>query len=138
MSNDHKSTVCLKVDMFPVQILSISFIFFHLHIPSRFTIKAMCHHEIKKMILSLNNSTFCYCCMPHRFPIKLKMKDTTETFNSVIYLDLHIDIDNIDRLRTKLCNKRNKIRFPIVSFPFPWEKKICIWSIILQVETMFD
>lgn len=92
MSNDHNSTVCLKVNMFPVQILSISFIFFHLHIPSRFTIKAMYHHEIKKMILSLNNSTFCHCGMPHRFPIKLELKDTTETFNSVIYLDLHIDL----------------------------------------------
>ena len=33
-------------------------------------------------------------------------------------LDLHLEIDSQERLRTKLYNKRDDFNFPIVNFPF--------------------
>jgi hypothetical protein len=52
------------------------------------------------------------------YPIELEIKDTTETDSCTSYLDLHIDIDSVGRLRTKLYDKRNEFNFPIVNFPF--------------------
>jgi hypothetical protein len=37
---------------------------------------------------------------------------------SASYLDLHLEIDSGDRLRTKLYDKRDNFNFPIVNFPF--------------------
>jgi hypothetical protein len=37
---------------------------------------------------------------------------------SASYLDLHTEIDNGGRLRTKLYDKRDDFNFPIVNFPF--------------------
>ena len=34
------------------------------------------------------------------------------------YLDLHFEIDNGGRLKTKLYDKRDDFTFPIVNFPF--------------------
>jgi LEA14-like dessication related protein len=53
--------------------------------------------------------------------IGLEINDTTITPWSASYLDLHIEIDNMDRLtwlRTKLYNQRDNINFPIVNFTF--------------------
>ena len=36
------------------------------------------------------------------YHIKLEIKDTTDTARSASYLDLHLEIDNEGRLRTKL------------------------------------
>ena len=37
---------------------------------------------------------------------------------SALYLDLHLEIDIAEQLRTKLYNKREDFNFPIVNFPF--------------------
>jgi hypothetical protein len=52
------------------------------------------------------------------YPIELEIKDTTDTDRSASYLDLHLEIDSADRLRTKLYDKRDDFNFPIVKFPF--------------------
>ena len=52
------------------------------------------------------------------YPSELEIKDTTETIRSASYLDLHLEIDNNGRLRTKLYDKRDDFNFPIVNFPF--------------------
>ena len=39
------------------------------------------------------------------YPIELEIKDTTDTDMSASYLDLHLEIDNEVRLRTKLNDK---------------------------------
>jgi hypothetical protein len=36
----------------------------------------------------------------------------------VLYFDLHLEIDNEEKLRTKLCDKRDDFNFPIENFPF--------------------
>ena len=57
-------------------------------------------------VLSLNNSRFGYC-VDRIYLIELEIKDTTDTDRSASYLELHLDIDNEGRLRTKLYDKRN-------------------------------
>ena len=52
------------------------------------------------------------------YPIELELKDTTDTDRSASCLDLHIEIDDEGRLRTKLYNKRDYFNFLIVIFPF--------------------
>ena len=47
--------------------------------------------------------------------LQLEMKDTAR---SASYLDLYLEIDSDDRLRTKLYDKRGYFNFPIVNFPF--------------------
>ena len=51
-------------------------------------------------------------------PTEVEIKDTTDTARSASYLDLHLEIDNEGRLRTKLYDKRDDFDFPIVNFPF--------------------
>jgi hypothetical protein len=46
------------------------------------------------------------------FPIELEIKDTTDTYRSASYLDLHLEIDSERRLRTKLYDKRDDFNFP--------------------------
>ena len=48
-------------------------------------------------VLSLHNSRFGYF-VDH---IELEIKDTTDTYRSASYLDLHLEIDSEGRLRTK-------------------------------------
>ena len=67
-------------------------------------------------VLSLNNSRFGDF-VDRIYPIELKIKDTTDTDRSASYLDLHLEIDSEDRLRTKLYDKRDYFNFPIVNFP---------------------
>ena len=42
----------------------------------------------------------------------------TTNAKSASYLDLHLEIDDEGRLKTKLYNKRDDFSFPIVNFPF--------------------
>ena len=57
--------------------------------------------------------------LKHRiYPIGLEIKDTTDTDRTASYLDLHLEIDNEGRIRTKLYDKKDDFNFPIVNFPF--------------------
>ena len=68
-------------------------------------------------VLSLNNSRFGDYL--HRiYPKKLEVKDTIYTQMYASYLDLHFEIDNEERLKTKIYDKRDYFTFPIVNFPF--------------------
>jgi hypothetical protein len=51
------------------------------------------------------------------YPIDFEIKDTTYTARSASCLDIHPQIDNEGRLRTKLSDKRDDFNFPIVNFP---------------------
>jgi hypothetical protein len=51
------------------------------------------------------------------YPIEFEIKDTTDTAS---YLDLHFEIDNEDRLKTKFYDIRDDFNFPSVNFPFIW------------------
>jgi len=68
-------------------------------------------------VLSLNNSWFGDF-VDRIYPIELEVKDTTDTDRSASYLDLHLEIDSERRLRTKLYDKRDDFKLPIVNFPF--------------------
>ena len=68
-------------------------------------------------VLSLNNSRFGDF-VDLIYPIEFEIKDTTDTDRSTSYLDLHLEIDNEGRLRTKHYDKRDDFNFPIVNFPF--------------------
>ena len=52
------------------------------------------------------------------YPIKLEIKDTTDTDRSASYLDLHLEIDSEGRLRTKLYDQRDYFNFHIMNIPF--------------------
>ena len=52
------------------------------------------------------------------YPIEQKIKATTDTDRSASCPDLHLEIDIVGRLRTKLYSKRDAFNFPIVNFPF--------------------
>jgi hypothetical protein len=57
------------------------------------------------MSLSLNNSRFGDFI--YRIdPIELEIKDTTDTDTSASYIDLHLEIDSVGRLRTKRYDMR--------------------------------
>ena len=68
-------------------------------------------------VLSLNNSRFGDF-VDRIYLIELEIKDTTDTDRSASYLDLHLEIDNEGRLRTKFYDKRDDFNFLIVNFPF--------------------
>ena len=52
------------------------------------------------------------------YPNELEVKDTTDTQESAFYLDLHLEINNGGRLKTKLYVKRDDFTFSVVNFPF--------------------
>ena len=66
-------------------------------------------------VLSLNNSRFGDF-VDRIYPIEVEIKDTTDTYRSASYLDLHLEIDSEGRMRTKLYDKRDDLNFPIVNF----------------------
>ena len=68
-------------------------------------------------VFSLNNSRFGDC-VDGIYPIELERKDTTDTDRSASYLDLHLEIDSVGRLKMKLYDKRDDFNFPIENFPF--------------------
>ena len=53
--------------------------------------------------------------MERIYPIALEIKDTTDTVKSASYLDLHLEIDNEGRIKTKLYDNRDDFSFPIVN-----------------------
>ena len=63
-------------------------------------------------VISRNNTNFGDY-VERIYPIELEIKDTTDTFKSASYLDLHLEIDNEGWLKTKLCDKRDDSSFPI-------------------------
>jgi hypothetical protein len=63
-------------------------------------------------VLSLNNF------VDRIYPIEPEINDTTDTDMSTSYLDLHLEIDNEGRLRTKIYDKRDDFNRPIVNVPF--------------------
>ena len=65
----------------------------------------------------LNNSRFgdyLHCIYPN----ELEVNDTTDNQTSASYLNIHLEIDNGGRFKTKLYDKRDDFTFPIVNFPF--------------------
>ena len=68
-------------------------------------------------VLSLNNSSIGDF-VDRIYPIELDRKDTKYTDRSASYLDIHLKIDSEERLRTKLYDKRDDFKFPIMNFPF--------------------
>jgi len=54
----------------------------------------------------------------HIYPIELEIKNTTDTYRSASYLDLHLEINSDGRLRTKLYDRRDYFNFLIANFPF--------------------
>jgi len=70
-------------------------------------------------VMSLNNSRIGHYLLVHRiYPKELEVKDTTDTQMSASYLDLHLEIDNGRRLKTKLYDKHDDFTFPMINFPF--------------------
>ena len=68
-------------------------------------------------VLSLNNSKLGDF-VDRIYPTELEIKYRTDTARSASYMDLYLEIDNGDRLRTKHYDKRDYINFLIVNFPF--------------------
>ncbi|OPL33484.1 hypothetical protein AM593_08324, partial [Mytilus galloprovincialis] len=52
------------------------------------------------------------------FTKDLTISVVKDTVKSALYLDLHLDIENEGRLKTKLNDKRDDFSFPIMNFPF--------------------
>jgi hypothetical protein len=48
-------------------------------------------------------------------PINPEIKDTTYTARSATHIDLHLQIDSEDRIRTKLNTKRDDVNFPVIT-----------------------
>ena len=59
----------------------------------------------------------------------LELKYTIDTDRSASYLDLLLEIDSKEHIRTKLYNKRDDFNFL---------SSTCIWSIYLSVDTIFQ
>jgi len=71
-------------------------------------------------VLSLDNSRIGDS-VGRNYPIELEIKDTTDTDRSVSYLDIHLEIDSEERLRTKLYDKRDdfNLNFPFICSNIP-------------------
>jgi len=65
-------------------------------------------------VLLLNNSQF-RDYLQLIYPNELEVKDTTDTASC---LDLHLEVNNGGRLKTKLCDKHDDFTFLIVNLPF--------------------
>ena len=68
-------------------------------------------------VLSLNNSKFGDF-VDRIYPTELEIKYTTDTARCASYMDIYLEIDNEERLRTKHYDKRDYFNFFIVNFPF--------------------
>ena len=68
-------------------------------------------------LLSINNSKIDVF-VDHIYHSEHEIKHTIYTGTFISYLDLHIEIDIEDRLRTKLYEKRDDLSFLILNFPF--------------------
>ena len=66
--------------------------------------------------MSLNNSKFADY-IPLIYPPELEIKETTDTDQSVSFLDLHLEFDDNGSLDTRIYDKRDDFNFDIVNFP---------------------
>ena len=129
--------ICMVV-LFPLCVTYIAFVSV-----TRSFIRT--RQNVKKLARSFN-STFCYIddvlslnnCKFGDFvdPIKLEIKDTTNTERSTSYLELHLEIDSDDRLRTKLYVKISHCELSIHVYQL--SSSTSIWSIYLSVDPIFQ
>ena len=58
----------------------------------------------------------------------------------MLYLDLHLEIDNEPWLRSKVYDKRNAFNFPIVNFPFTYSNipTVHAYGVHLSVDPIFQ
>jgi len=68
-------------------------------------------------VLSLNNKNFSICFTPN-ISSGLVVKDTTDSPNSVSYLDLYVEHDINETLTTKLYDRHNDLTFLSLSILF--------------------
>jgi len=68
-------------------------------------------------VLSLNNRNFSNCLHPI-YPVELVVKDATDSSKSASYLELYLKHDINGNLTTKLYDKRDDFKFPIINYPF--------------------
>ena len=68
-------------------------------------------------VLSINNNNF-HNYVHMIYPSELEIKDTTESRTCASYLDILLNIDKNGKLTTKLYDKRDDFKFPIVNFPY--------------------
>jgi hypothetical protein len=74
-------------------------------------------------------------------PIELEVKDTTYTDRSVSYLDLHLEIDIEEGLRTKFPDKKKRFKFShceLSIYIYQHCSGACIWSKYLSVDPIFQ
>jgi hypothetical protein len=75
--------------------------------------------EPQTMGKQLVNCITCGCESSASFIVIYKaVRESTPTDRSASYLDLHLEIDSEERLRTKRYDKTDDFNFPIVNFPF--------------------
>ena len=53
------------------------------------------------------------------YPIEYKIRDTTDTARSALYLDLHVGINCEERLKTKHYNKTDYFQFSTLALELP-------------------
>ena len=63
---------------------------------------------------------------------ELDVKDTSDTQNSAFYLDLHLEIANRGRLKTKL-QQTQWLHFPVISSNIPASSAYGVWVCISQL-----
>ena len=68
-------------------------------------------------LTSINNPAF-ENYLGQMYPVKLEIKDTTESNTSASYLDLLLSIGRDDQLHTSIYDKRDDFNFHITNFPF--------------------
>ena len=67
-------------------------------------------------VLSVNNPRFAEF-LPLIYPPELKIKETTDTASSALFLDLYLEFDDNDQLSTNIYDKRDDFNFKIINFP---------------------
>jgi hypothetical protein len=67
-------------------------------------------------VLSINNSRFAEF-FPLIYPPELEVKETTDTVSSASLLNLYLEYDDSDQIRTKIYDKRDDFNFKIINFP---------------------
>jgi hypothetical protein len=74
-------------------------------------------------------------------PIELEVNDTTYTDRSVSYLDLHLEIDIEEGLRTKFPDNKKRFKFShceLSIYIYQHCSGACIWSKYLSVDPIFQ
>ena len=64
------------------------------------------------------------------YPIVLEIKDNAGTARSTAFRDLHLEIDNEDRLRTKLCKTEMISLFPLICNNIPTAPAFGVYNFV--------